>query len=135
MLAGDTESGPILADERINQDTGSQPLIAGLVTAGLHGYVGRRPAGGYRAVWDYLHGVAFYGFAEITGGPSSDEYLFRHEFVPAADAGTVRLVDSAFVAAMREGWVVMIGEVNTTRGGAGGRLLLGDRGSGADDGA
>jgi hypothetical protein len=62
------------------------------------------------------HGVAFYGFVEIVGGPSSDEYLFRHEFVPAADdAGTVRLVDSAFVTAMREGWVVMIDEVNTIR--------------------
>ena len=62
------------------------------------------------------HGVPFYGFVEITGGPSSDEYLFRHEFVPAADdAGTVRLVDSAFVQAMREGWVVMIDEVNTIR--------------------
>ena len=62
------------------------------------------------------HGLPFYGFIEITGGPSSDEYLFRHEFVPAAaDAGTVRLVDSAFVQAMREGWVVMIDEVNTIR--------------------
>jgi len=62
------------------------------------------------------HGVPFYGFVEISGGPSSDEYLFRHEFVPAADdAGTVRLVDSAFVQAMREGWVVMIDEVNTIR--------------------
>ena len=48
--------------------------------------------------------------------PSSDEYLFRHEFVPAADdAGTIRLVDSAFVRAMREGWVVMVDEVNTIR--------------------
>jgi MoxR-like ATPase len=36
--------------------------------------------------------------------------------VPAADdTGTVRLVDSAFVQAMREGWVVMIDEVNTIR--------------------
>ena len=62
------------------------------------------------------HGAPFYGFVEISGGPSSDEYLFRHEFVPAADdAGTVRLVDSAFVQAMREGWVVMIDEVNTIR--------------------
>jgi hypothetical protein len=61
-------------------------------------------------------GSAFYGFVEISGGPSSDEYLFRHEFVPAAeDAGSVRLVDSAFVRAMREGWVVMIDEVNTIR--------------------
>ena len=65
---------------------------------------------------DDRHGVPFYGFVEISGGPSSDEYLFRHEFVPAADdAGTVRLVDSAFVRAMREGWVVMIDEPNTIR--------------------
>ncbi len=65
---------------------------------------------------DERNGVPFYGFVEITGGPSSDEYLFRHEFVPAADdAGTVRLVDSAFVQAMREGWVVMNDEVNTIR--------------------
>jgi hypothetical protein len=62
------------------------------------------------------HGAPFYGFVEITGGPSSDEYLFRHEFVPAADdAGTIRLVDSAFVQAMRERWVVMSDEVNTIR--------------------
>ena len=62
------------------------------------------------------HGAPFYGYVEISGGPSSDEYLFRHEFVPAADdAGTVRLVDSAFLQAMREGWVVMIDEVNTIR--------------------
>ncbi len=62
------------------------------------------------------HGVPFYGFVELAGGPSSDEYLFRHEFVPAADqSGAVRLVDSAFVQAMREGWVVMIDEVNTIR--------------------
>ena len=58
----------------------------------------------------------FYGFVEISGGPSSDEYLFRHEFVPTADdAGSIRLVDSGFVQAMREGWVVMIDEVNTIR--------------------
>ena len=56
------------------------------------------------------------GFVEITGGPSSDEYLFRHEFVPAADrAGDIRLVDSAFVAALRAGWTVMIDEPNTIR--------------------
>jgi hypothetical protein len=36
--------------------------------------------------------------------------------VPVADdGGQVRLVDSAFVEAMREGWVVMIDEVNTAR--------------------
>jgi MoxR-like ATPase len=65
---------------------------------------------------EHRRGVPFYGFVEISGGPSSDEYLFRHEFVPAADdSGTVRLVDSAFVQAMREGWVVMIDEVNTIR--------------------
>jgi len=62
------------------------------------------------------HGAPFYGFVEITGGPSSDEYLFRHEFVPTADdSGTVRLVDSAFVQAMRNGWIVMIDEVNLIR--------------------
>jgi len=62
------------------------------------------------------HGAPFYGFVELSGGPSSDEYLFRHEFVPAADdAGSVRLVDSAFVRALREGWVVMIDEANTIR--------------------
>ncbi|HTU30920.1 MAG TPA: AAA family ATPase [Solirubrobacteraceae bacterium] len=65
---------------------------------------------------EHRRGVPFYGFVEISGGPSSDEYLFRHEFVPAADdSGSVRLVDSAFVQAMREGWVVMIDEVNTIR--------------------
>ena len=53
---------------------------------------------------------------EISGGPSSDEYFFRHEFVPAAGAGgQVRLIDSAFVQAMREGWTVMIDEANTVR--------------------
>ena len=61
-------------------------------------------------------GAPFYGYVEIAGGPSSDEYLFRHEFVPVADdAGSVRLIDSAFVQAMRNGWVVMIDEVNTIR--------------------
>ena len=49
-------------------------------------------------------------------GPSSDEYFFRHEFVPAGErGGDVRLVDSAFVEAMREGWLVMIDEANTAR--------------------
>ena len=49
-------------------------------------------------------------------GPSSDEYFFRYDYVPVAGAGgQVALVDSAFVEAMREGWVVMIDEVNTAR--------------------
>src|SRR3954452_19017510 len=62
------------------------------------------------------HGQPFYGFVEISGGPSSDEYLFRHEFVPAADrAGDIRLIDSAFVGALRAGWTVMIDEPNTIR--------------------
>ena len=61
-------------------------------------------------------GRPFYGFVEMTAGPSSDEYFFRHEFVPAADdGGKVRLVDSVFVDAMRNGWGVMIDEVNTAR--------------------
>jgi len=62
------------------------------------------------------HGNPFYGLVEMQPGPSSDEYFFRYDFVPAADrGGDVRLVDSAFVEAMREGWLVMIDEVNTAR--------------------
>jgi MoxR-like ATPase len=62
------------------------------------------------------HGAPFYGFVEMQPGPSSDEYFFRHEWVPTAGGdGHVTLVDSAFVEAMREGWVVMIDEVNTAR--------------------
>jgi hypothetical protein len=61
-------------------------------------------------------GVPFYGLVEMQPGPSSDEFFFRHEWVPVAGAGgQVALVDSAFVTAMREGWVVMIDEVNTAR--------------------
>src|SRR5215204_1450444 len=62
------------------------------------------------------HGSPFYGFVELQPGPSSDEYFFRYDYVPLAGAGgQVTLVDSAFVQAMREGWVVMIDEVNTAR--------------------
>jgi len=62
------------------------------------------------------HGKMFYGLVEMQPGPSSDEYFFRYDFVPAADrGGDVRLVDSAFVEAMRRGWLVMIDEVNTAR--------------------
>ena len=62
------------------------------------------------------HGVPFYGFVEMQPGPSSDEYFFRYDYVPLAGAGgQVTLVDSAFVEAMRNGWVVMIDEVNTAR--------------------
>ena len=61
-------------------------------------------------------GQPFYGFVEMTPGPSSDEYLFRYEWVPVSDgSGAVRLVDSVFVEAMRNGWGVMIDEVNTAR--------------------
>jgi len=61
------------------------------------------------------HGVPFYGFVELAPGPSSDEFFFRYDYVPAASGGDVQLVDSAFVEAMRNGWVVMLDEVNTTR--------------------
>ena len=62
------------------------------------------------------YGAPFYGFVEMQPGPSSDEFFFRHEWVPIAESGgQVSLVDSAFVTAMREGWVVMIDEVNTAR--------------------
>jgi hypothetical protein len=62
------------------------------------------------------HGAPFYGFVELQPGPSSDEFFFRYDYVPVAGAGEqVKLVDSAFVQAMRDGWVVMIDEVNTAR--------------------
>ena len=62
------------------------------------------------------HGAPFYGFVELQPGPSSDEFFFRYDYVPVAGSGgQVELVDSAFVQAMREGWVVMIDEVNTAR--------------------
>ena len=62
------------------------------------------------------HGAPFYGFVELQPGPSSDEFFFRYDYVPVAGSGgQVALVDSAFVQAMREGWVVMIDEVNTAR--------------------
>jgi len=65
---------------------------------------------------EHRHGRAFYGFVEMQPGPSSDEFFFRYDYVPVSDsAGDVRLVDSAFVDAMRHGWVVMIDEVNTAR--------------------
>jgi hypothetical protein len=62
------------------------------------------------------HGAPFYGFVELQPGPSSDEFFFRYDYVPVGGSGgQVALVDSAFVQAMREGWVVMIDEVNTAR--------------------
>src|SRR4051812_43518497 len=62
------------------------------------------------------HGAPFYGYVEMQPGPSSDEFFFRHEWVPVAGAGAQgSLVDSAFVQAMREGWGVMIDEVNPAR--------------------
>jgi hypothetical protein len=61
-------------------------------------------------------GNPFYGFVEMQPGPSSDEFFFRYDYVPVAGAGgEVKLVDSAFVTAMREGLVVMIDEANTAR--------------------
>jgi hypothetical protein len=60
-------------------------------------------------------GQPFYGFVEMSGGPSSDEHTFRHEYTPAKDTGEIKLIDSAFVQAMREGWIVMIDEPNTIR--------------------
>ena len=62
------------------------------------------------------HGNPFYGLVEMQPGPGSDELFFRYDFVPAGErGGDVRLVDSAFVEAMRHGWLVMVDEVNTAR--------------------
>jgi len=60
------------------------------------------------------NGQPFYGYEEMSPGPSSDEFTFRYEYVPQDDGG-VKLVESAFVRAMREGTTVMIDEVNTAR--------------------
>jgi hypothetical protein len=59
-------------------------------------------------------GEPFYGFVEMQPGPSSDEFFFRYDYVPQA-GGDVAMIDSAFVDAMRHGWIVMIDEVNTAR--------------------
>ncbi|HWC27911.1 MAG TPA: AAA family ATPase [Solirubrobacteraceae bacterium] len=67
-----------------------------------------------RAV-EVRHGRPFYGFVEMQPGPSSDEFFFRYDYVPAESGGDVRLVDSLFVQAMRHGWIVMLDEVNTAR--------------------
>jgi hypothetical protein len=62
------------------------------------------------------HGEPFYGYVEMSGGPSSDEFTFKYEYVPDAEhPGDVRLIPAAFVEAMQHGWVVMIDEVNTIR--------------------
>ena len=53
VLAGDIDSGPILAGVPAHHASACAALIAGLVAAGLHVYVGRRPAGGYCSVWEY----------------------------------------------------------------------------------
>jgi hypothetical protein len=51
----------------------------------------------------------------MSGGPSSDEFTFRHEYVPDKHSpGDVKLI-AACVEAMEHGWVVMIDEVNTIR--------------------
>jgi hypothetical protein len=61
-------------------------------------------------------GKPFYGLVEMQPGPSSDEFFFRYDYVPLADgSGGVRLVNSTFVEAMRNGWIVVIDEVNTAR--------------------
>ena len=62
------------------------------------------------------HGKPFYGLVEMSPGPSSDEFFFRYDYVPVADSGgEVKLVDSVFVEAMRNGWMVVVDEVNSAR--------------------
>jgi len=61
-------------------------------------------------------GEPFYGYVEMSGGPSSDEFTFKYEYVPDNDSpGEVKLIPAAFVEAMQHGWVVMVDEVNTIR--------------------
>ena len=59
-------------------------------------------------------GVPFYGLVELSPGPSSDEFYFRYDYVPL-DGGGAKLIDATFVEAMRNGWLVVIDEVNTAR--------------------
>lgn len=59
-------------------------------------------------------GAPFYGLVELQPGPSSDEFFFRYDYVPLKD-GSVTMVDAAFVQAMRNGWLVVLDEVNTAR--------------------
>ena len=69
-----------------------------------------------RAVED-RRGAPFYGFVEMQPGPSSDEFFFRHEWVPGRRraAARSRSWTRRSCRRMREGWVVMIDEVNTAR--------------------
>ncbi len=52
VLFGDSQSGPILAG-RSAHHAAHLAVIDELVTAGLHVYAGRTPAGAYCAAWDY----------------------------------------------------------------------------------
>jgi hypothetical protein len=62
------------------------------------------------------HGAPFYGLIEVQPGPSADEFFFRYDYVPdPEDATRVKLIEAAFVEAMRNGWLVVIDEVNAAR--------------------
>jgi AAA domain (dynein-related subfamily) len=62
------------------------------------------------------HGAPFYGLIELQPGPSSDEFFFRYDYVPDPDdAARIKLVEAAFVEAMRNGWLVVIDEANAAR--------------------
>jgi hypothetical protein len=62
------------------------------------------------------HGAPFYGLIELQPGPSSDEFFFRYDYIPdPTDASRMKLVEAAFVEAMRNGWIVVIDEANAAR--------------------
>lgn len=62
------------------------------------------------------HGEPFYGLIELQPGPSADEFYFRYDYVPDSEDSTrVKLVEASFVEAMRNGWLVVIDEVNAAR--------------------
>lgn len=61
-------------------------------------------------------GEPFYGLIELQPGASADEFYFRYDYVPDPEDSTrVKLVEAAFVEAMRNGWLVVIDEVNAAR--------------------
>jgi hypothetical protein len=63
---------------------------------------------------DTRHGAPFYGFTEVQLGPEADEHSVRQQYVPLKD-GTVKLVDSGIVTALREGGLVVLDEINAAR--------------------
>ncbi len=109
VLAGDEDSGPILAlvDPESNYGTGAyEDLTAALIACGLHVYAGNEAGGDYGGSWEYHHppdadgsrysietrredcGELVVGAAELTG--LAVEYKTLAEMPDSTLAGLVR---------------------------------------------